>query len=35
MLKLKQRKPNDLGRSVTTLDMYHTLIAVVEMSLSS
>ncbi len=35
MRKQKQRKPNDLSRSLTTLDMHHTLIAVVEMSLSS
>ena len=35
MWKLQQRKPNDLGRSLTTLDMHHTLIAVIEMSLSS
>src|SRR3990172_5462037 len=35
MRKPKQRKPNDLSRSLTTLDVHHTLIAVVEMSLSS
>src|SRR3990172_6673093 len=35
MQKPKQRKPNDLSRSLTTLDVQHTLIAVVEMSLSS
>ena len=35
MRKQKQRKPNDLSRSLTTLDMHSTLIAVVEMSLSS
>ena len=35
MRKTKQRKPNDLSRSLTALDMDHTLIAVIEMSLSS
>ena len=35
MRKPKQRKPNDLSRSLTALDMDHTLIAVIEMSLSS
>ena len=35
MRKLQQRQPNDLSRSVTALDMDTTLIAVVEMSLSS
>jgi transposase len=35
MRKLKQRKPNDLSRSLTTLDVHHTLIAVIELSLSS
>lgn len=35
MRKAKQRKPNDLSRSLTALDMDHTLIAVIEMSLSS
>ena len=35
MRKPKQRKPNDLSRSLTALDLDHTLIAVVEMSLSS
>ena len=35
MRKLQQRQPNDLSRSVTTFDMDTTLIAVVEMSLSS
>ena len=33
--KPQQRKPNDLSRSLTTLDTDRTLIAVVEMSLSS
>ena len=31
----QQRKPNDLSRSLTALDMDRTLIAVVELSLSS
>jgi hypothetical protein len=31
----RQRKPNDLSRSLITLDMDTTLIAVVELSLSS
>ena len=31
----QQRKPNDLSRSLTALDMDTTLIAVVELSLSS
>jgi transposase len=31
----KQRKPNDLSRSLAALDMDHTLIAVIEMSRSS
>ena len=31
----QQRKPNDLGRSLISLDMDTTLIAVVELSLSS
>src|SRR4051812_28960682 len=31
----KQRKPNDLSRSLAALDMDHTLIAVIEMSQSS
>jgi transposase len=31
----RQRKPNDLSRSLTALDMDTTLIAVVELSLSS
>ena len=35
MRKPKQRKPNDLSRSLAALDVDHTLIAVVEMSLSS
>ena len=35
MRKPKQRKPNDLSRSLRALDLDHTLIAVVEMSLSS
>ncbi len=35
MRKQEQRKPNDLSRSLTTLDMHSSLIAVVEMSLSS
>jgi transposase len=35
MRKPKQRKPNDLSRSLTSLDLDHTLIAVVELSLSS
>ena len=35
MRKLQQRQPNDLSRSVTAFDMDTTLIAVVEMSLSS
>ena len=35
MRKPKQRKPNDLSRSLTALDLDHTLIAVVELSLSS
>ena len=35
MRKPKQRKPNDLSRSLAVLDVDHTLIAVVEMSLSS
>ena len=35
MRKPKQRKPNDLSRSLTALDMDHTLIAVIELSLSS
>jgi transposase len=35
MRKLQQRQRNDLSRSVTALDMDTTLIAVVEMSLSS
>ena len=35
MRKPKQRKPNDLSRSLAALDADHTLIAVVEMSLSS
>ena len=34
MRKPKQRKPNDLSRSLAALDVDHTLIAVVEMSLS-
>ena len=33
--QLQQRKPNDLSRSLTALDMDTTLIAVVELSLSS
>jgi len=32
MRKPKQRKPNDLNRSLTPLDVNHTLIAVVELS---
>lgn len=35
MRKPRQRKPNDLSRSLAALDVDHTLIAVVEMSLSS
>ncbi len=36
MRKPKQRKPlNDLSRSLTTLDVNHTLIAVIEMSQKS
>jgi transposase len=35
MRKPKQHKLNDLSRSLTTLDVQHTLIAVIEMSLSS
>ena len=35
MRKPKQHKLNDLSRSLTTLDVHHTLIAVIEMSLSS
>ena len=35
MRKPRQRKPNDLSRSLAALDLDHTLIAVVEMSLSS
>lgn len=35
MRKLQQRQRNDLSRSVTALDMDTTLIAVIEMSLSS
>jgi len=35
MRKPKQRKPNDLSRSLAALDVDHTLIAVIEMSLSS
>ena len=35
MRKPKQRKPNDLSRSLAALDVDHTLVAVVEMSLSS
>jgi transposase len=35
MRKPKQHKLNDLSRSLTTLDAHHTLIAVIEMSLSS
>ena len=35
MRKLQQRQRNDLSRAVTALDMDTTLIAVVEMSLSS
>jgi transposase len=35
MHSLTQRKPNDLGRSLATLDMDCTLIAVIEMSQSS
>ena len=35
MRKPKQCKPNDLSRSLTALDLHHTLIAVVELSLSS
>ncbi len=35
MRKPKQRKPNDLSRSLTTVDVYHTLIAVIELSQSS
>ena len=35
MRKQQQRQPNDLSRSLTALDMGTTLIAVVEMSLSS
>ena len=31
----KQRKANDLSRSLTPLDIHHTLIAVIEMSQSS
>ena len=31
MRKPKQRKPNDLSRSLAALDVDHTLIAVVEM----
>jgi transposase len=35
MRKPKQRKPNDLDRSLTPLDVNHTLIAVVELSQKS
>jgi len=35
MRKPKQRKPNDLSRSLSALDVDSTLIAVIEMSLSS
>ena len=35
MHKPKQRKPNDLSRSLTTPNVDDTLIAVVELSLSS
>jgi transposase len=35
MRKPKQRKPNDLSRSLAALDTDHTLIAVIEMSLAS
>jgi transposase len=35
MQKPKQHQPNDLSRSLTAFDIDHTLIAVIEMSLSS
>src|ERR1700731_178923 len=35
MQKPKQHQPNDLSRSLTAFDIDHTLIAMIEMSLSS